>query len=194
MSHEHHHHHTATVGDHLNRAFLWGIGLNVAFVAAEATAGILFGSLGLLSDAGHNLSDVISLVLALIAFRLSKVRPTESYTYGYKKSTVLVSLLNAIILLVAVGFIIADRRRGNRMGSRYRYLHQWTHGLALFQRPGSRPECKRSIPAHGRRYARKCRRTSLGHHHCTYRLVYYRPYYRTGYCRNHSHLHMGLAP
>ena len=108
MSHEHHHHHTATVGDHLNRAFLWGIGLNVAFVAAEATAGILFGSLGLLSDAGHNLSDVISLVLALIAFRLSKVRPTESYTYGYKKSTVLVSLLNAIILLVAVGFIIAE--------------------------------------------------------------------------------------
>ena len=108
MSHEHHHHHTATVGDHLNRAFLWGIGLNVAFVAAEATAGILFGSLGLLSDAGHNLSDVISLVLALIAFRLSKVRPTESYTYGYKKSTVLVSLLNAIILLIAVGFIIAE--------------------------------------------------------------------------------------
>ena len=108
MSHEHHHHHSATVGDLLNRAFLWGIGLNVAFVAAEATAGILFGSLGLLSDAGHNLSDVISLVLALIAFRLSKVRPTESYTYGYKKSTVLVSLLNAIILLIAVGFIIAE--------------------------------------------------------------------------------------
>ena len=59
--HEHHHHHTATVGDHLNRAFLWGIGLNVAFVAAEATAGILYGSLGLLSDAGHNLSDVSAL-------------------------------------------------------------------------------------------------------------------------------------
>ena len=151
MSHEHHHHHTATVGDHLNRAFLWGIGLNVAFVAAEATAGILFGSLGLLSD--HYC-------------RMHRKTPASA----------------------------TDRRRGNRMGSRYRYLHQRTHGLALFQRPGSRPECKRSIPAHGRRYARKCRRTSLGNHHCTYRLVYYRPYYRTGYCRNHSHLHMGLAP
>ena len=106
MSHDHHHHHHAP--EHLNRAFLWGIGLNIAFVIAEAVAGFVFGSLGLLSDAGHNLSDVISLVLALVAFRLAQVKPSHLYTYGYKKSTVLVSLLNAIILLVAVGFIIAE--------------------------------------------------------------------------------------
>lgn len=107
MTHEHHHHdHQAP--DQLNRAFLWGIGLNIAFVIAEAAAGFIYGSLGLLSDAGHNLSDVVSLVLALIAFRLALIKPSDVYTYGYKKSTILVSLLNAIILLVAVGFILAE--------------------------------------------------------------------------------------
>ncbi|KAA6309077.1 Cadmium cobalt and zinc/H(+)-K(+) antiporter, partial [termite gut metagenome] len=62
----------------------------------------------LLSDAGHNLSDVVSLVLALLAFRLAKVKANERYTYGYKKSTVLVSLLNAVILLIAVGGILLE--------------------------------------------------------------------------------------
>lgn len=92
----------------LNKAFLIGIGLNLFFVAAEFVAGFWFNSLGLLSDAGHNLGDVASLVLALLAFRLAKVHPTARYTYGYKKSTVLVSLLNAVILLVAVGVIMAE--------------------------------------------------------------------------------------
>lgn len=101
MAHEHHHHHHHAP-DHLNRAFLWGIGLNIAFVAAEAGAGLYYGSLGLLSDAGHNLSDVVSLILALIAFRLALIKPSDTYTYGYKKSTILVSLLNTVILLVAV--------------------------------------------------------------------------------------------
>ena len=62
----------------------------------------------MLSDAGHNLGDVASLVLAMLAFRLQKVHPNSRYTYGYKKSTILVSLLNAVILLVAVGIIIAE--------------------------------------------------------------------------------------
>ena len=108
--HEHHgHHHTHAIDTaHLNKAFLWGIGLNVAFVAAEAGAGFWYDSVGLLSDAGHNLSDVISLVLALLAFRLSKIKPSDEYTYGFRKSTVLVSLLNALILLAAVGLIIAE--------------------------------------------------------------------------------------
>lgn len=111
MAHEHdhhHHHHHHQAPDQLNRAFLWGIGLNIAFVVAEATAGFIYDSLGLLSDAGHNLSDVVSLILALIAFRLALIKPSDTYTYGYKKSTILVSLLNAVILLVAVGFILAE--------------------------------------------------------------------------------------
>ena len=57
----------------LNRAFLIGIGLNVLFVAVEFCAGLWYGSMGLLSDAGHNLSDVASLLLAMLAFRLAQV-------------------------------------------------------------------------------------------------------------------------
>ena len=102
--HDHHHHEITS----LNKAFIIGITLNLAFVVAEFAAGFWYNSLGLLSDAGHNLGDVASLVLAMLAFRLAKVHPTASYTYGYKKSTVLVSLLNAVILLVAVGIIIAE--------------------------------------------------------------------------------------
>jgi cobalt-zinc-cadmium efflux system protein len=92
----------------LNKAFLIGITLNLIFVAAEFAAGLFTHSMGLLSDAGHNLSDVAGLVLAMLAFRLARVRSNHAYTYGYKKSTVLVSLFNAVILLVAVGVIIAE--------------------------------------------------------------------------------------
>lgn len=103
----HHHEHTHRLTS-LNRAFIIGIVLNAVFVIVEFGIGFHYNSLGLLSDAGHNLGDVASLVLAMLAFRLEKVHPTSRYTYGLKKSTVLVSLLNAVILLVAVGIIIAE--------------------------------------------------------------------------------------
>lgn len=106
MGHHHHDHNQEITS--LNKAFIIGITLNAAFVMTEFAAGFWYNSLGLLSDAGHNLGDVASLVLAMLAFRLAKVHPTASYTYGYKKSTVLVSLLNAVILLVAVGVIVAE--------------------------------------------------------------------------------------
>lgn len=108
MAHEHHHHHHEVEVTSLNKAFIIGIVLNAGFVIAEFTAGFWYNSLGLMSDAGHNLGDVASLVLAMLAFRLAKVHPNTKYTYGYKKSTVLVSLLNAVILLVAVGLILAE--------------------------------------------------------------------------------------
>ncbi|MEY8723751.1 cation diffusion facilitator family transporter [Bacteroides stercorirosoris] len=109
MSHEHQPHHSHSINaESLNKAFIIGIVLNLAFVAVEFAAGFWFDSLALLSDAGHNLSDVVSLVLALLAFRLAKVRANARYTYGYKKSTILVSLLNAVILLVAVGAIVIE--------------------------------------------------------------------------------------
>lgn len=104
-SHSHGHNHTITS---LNKAFIVGIVLNLVFVLVEFGAGFYFDSLALLSDAGHNLSDVVSLVLALLAFRLAKVKANSRYTYGYKKSTVLVSLLNAVILLVTVGGILVE--------------------------------------------------------------------------------------
>lgn len=109
MSHEHSHQHSHAINaESLNKAFIIGIVLNLAFVVIEFAAGFWFDSLALLSDAGHKLSDVVSLVLALLAFRLAKVKANERYTYGYKKSTILVSLLNAVILLVAVGAIVIE--------------------------------------------------------------------------------------
>lgn len=103
----HHHKHSHRLTS-LNKAFIIGIALNITFVIVEFGVGFYYNSLGLLSDAGHNLGDVASLVLAMLAFRLEKVHPNSRYTYGYKKSTILVSLLNAVILLVAVGIIIAE--------------------------------------------------------------------------------------
>lgn len=107
MAHNHEHQHSHTI-ESLNKAFITGIILNLSFVLIEFGAGFYFNSLGLLSDAGHNLSDVASLFLALLAFRLAKVRANARYTYGYKKSTILVSLINAVILLIAVGVIFAE--------------------------------------------------------------------------------------
>lgn len=106
-SHEHHHEHVHELTS-LNKSFIIGITLNILFVLVEFGIGFYYDSLGLLSDAGHNLGDVASLVLAMLAFRLAKVHPNSRYTYGYKKSTVLVSLLNAVILLVAVGIIVTE--------------------------------------------------------------------------------------
>ena len=106
--HHHHHHHHVEVGEHTTRLFVFCILLNLLFVGVEAGVGLWQHSLSLLSDAGHNLSDVFSLVLVLVALRLAKVKSNRHFTYGYKKSTVLISLLNAIILLVAVGAIIIE--------------------------------------------------------------------------------------
>ena len=107
MEHHHHHHHTAP-SQSLNGIFILSIILNGLFVLIEAGVGLWQNSLSLLSDAGHNLSDVFSLVLVLIAFRLAKVQRNEHFTYGYRKSTILISLLNAVILLVAVGAIVIE--------------------------------------------------------------------------------------
>ena len=108
-SHDHSHSHLSEgLTDNLNKAFIIGIALNIFFVIVELVSGILLDSVALISDAGHNLSDVVSLALAMFAFRLAKAKPTAKYTYGRKKSTILVSLANACILLVAVGIIIYE--------------------------------------------------------------------------------------
>jgi cobalt-zinc-cadmium efflux system protein len=102
--HHHHHHHEVTPGS-INRAFWVGIILNSAFVVIEFGAGFYYNSLALLSDAGHNLSDVASLGLSLLAFKMAAAKSTSRFTYGYHKGTILASLANAVILLVAVGSI-----------------------------------------------------------------------------------------
>jgi cobalt-zinc-cadmium efflux system protein len=100
----HDHAHAPPPGGY-GRAFAIGIALNLGFVAIEATYGVLAGSMALLSDAGHNLSDVLGLGLAWGATRLSRRRTTERFTYGLRSSSILAALFNALLLLVAVGGI-----------------------------------------------------------------------------------------
>ncbi|MDR3678777.1 MAG: cation diffusion facilitator family transporter [Flavipsychrobacter sp.] len=102
--HGHHHHHV-TPADATNKAFIAGIILNSIYVIVQIGAGIYTNSIALLSDAGHNLGDVASLALSLIAFKLAKVKPSGDYTYGYKKTTILASLTNAVILLITIGIL-----------------------------------------------------------------------------------------
>ena len=104
MTEHNHSHHTAPLKN-LNRAFIIGIVLNSVFVIVEFIAGFYFNSLALLSDAGHNLSDVASLGLSLLAFKMAESKTSTRFTYGYHKGTILASLANAVILLIAVGSI-----------------------------------------------------------------------------------------
>lgn len=101
LAHAHHHHAPASFG----RAFAIGIGLNVAYVAAEAVYGLLANSLALLADAGHNFGDVLSLGLAWLAATLARKGPSERYTYGLRGSSILAALGNGALLLVVTGGI-----------------------------------------------------------------------------------------
>ncbi|MDX1633824.1 MAG: cation diffusion facilitator family transporter [Marinobacter sp.] len=98
--HDHSHHFQAH-----NRSFAIAVLLNTLFVVIEAVYGVLSGSLALLADAGHNLSDVMGLVMAWVASWLANRAATISKTYGLKKTTILAALFNALILIAAVGGI-----------------------------------------------------------------------------------------
>ena len=110
MSHDHDHHshshsHSLDFQESNRRAFIVGIYLNIAFVIAEIIGGLIFNSMSLLTDAGHNLSDVASLFLSLLAFKMATKKSSPVYTYGYKKTTVLAALANAVILFIAIGIL-----------------------------------------------------------------------------------------
>lgn len=103
MAHHHHHgHHKLT---DYSRAFAIGTILNIGFVLIEVFFGITAHSVALLADAGHNLSDVLALVLAWGASILTRRQPSHRYTYGLRRSSILIALLNGIILLIAMGGI-----------------------------------------------------------------------------------------
>ena len=107
--HAHHHHHDHSVAlTTVNTAFIIGILLNFLFVIIEVVVGLYIHSLSLLSDAGHNLADVGALALSLLAFRLLKVKSNEHYTYGYRKTSIIVALFNAMVLLVSIGAILYE--------------------------------------------------------------------------------------
>lgn len=104
MSHSHSHHHHEI--NNYNRSFAIGISLNIIFVVIEMCYGLLADSLALIADAGHNLSDVMSLMLAWGASYLAAKHPTRKRTYGLRKVTIMASLLSAVLLLVALGGIM----------------------------------------------------------------------------------------
>ncbi|UYH55132.1 cation diffusion facilitator family transporter [Qipengyuania sp. SS22] len=106
-SHDHGHGHSHAPADFGN-AFLIGIVLNTAFVVIEAVYGWISGSMALIADAGHNLSDVLALLLAWGASVAAKRPASERFTYGYKSSTILAALANAGLLLVAIGAILFE--------------------------------------------------------------------------------------
>ena len=98
-------------GGNFGRAFIIGIILNLTFVVVETIYGFAANSMALLADAGHNLSDVLGLVVAYVGMLLIKRRPSPRFSYGLKKSSILAALINALLLLVAVGGIIAEAIR-----------------------------------------------------------------------------------
>ncbi len=105
---EHKHTHAQVEISNLTFAFKTGIILNLAFIIIEVTFGFLSNSMALVADAGHNLSDVLALVFSWVAVILSQRKPTLKFTYGFRRSTILVALLNTILLLVAVAYICAE--------------------------------------------------------------------------------------
>lgn len=100
MAHDHSSHAQA-----YGKAFAIGIGLNIAYVAVEITYGLIIDSSALLADAGHNASDVLSLVFAWFAMTVAQKKPSIKYTYGLRRSTILVSILNALLLFGAAAVI-----------------------------------------------------------------------------------------
>ena len=113
MGHGHHHahhhgHDHAAPPARWDRAFAIGIGLNLAYVVAEGIAGLAVGSVALLADAGHNLSDVLGLAVAWGGAALARAVPSKRFTYGLKGSTILAALANALLLLVALGAIVLE--------------------------------------------------------------------------------------
>ena len=107
-SHDHSHSHQH---NNFNKAFIIGIMLNVIYILVELFYGLMINSMALLADAGHNFSDVLGLLLAWGASYLAKTATTEKRTYGFRKSTILAALFNAILLMIAVGAITIEAIR-----------------------------------------------------------------------------------
>ena len=107
----HHHDHSHAPAQNFNKAFGFGIILNIIYIVVEVIYGVIINSMALLADAGHNFSDVLGLLLAWGAAYLAKTATTEKRTYGLRKSTILAALFNAIILMIAVGAISIEAVR-----------------------------------------------------------------------------------
>src|SRR6185295_11674371 len=109
-AHDYHHSHDHAPAD-FGRSFAIGIALNLGFVAVETIYGFIANSMSLLADAGHNLSDVLGLVVAWAGAVMAKRAASPRFTYGLKKAPILAALANSLFLLIAVGAIGAEAIR-----------------------------------------------------------------------------------
>jgi cobalt-zinc-cadmium efflux system protein len=101
----HEHNHTITSPNDINRSFILGIVLNVIYVIIEIIYGLRNNSTSLLSDAAHNVGDISGLLLAFLAFRLIKIKANGTFTYGFKKGSIVASFINSVLLAFAIGAI-----------------------------------------------------------------------------------------
>lgn len=176
MSHSHSHSHTHShhAIESVSTTLIVCIILNLLFVIAEAAIGFSYHSLGLLSDAGHNLSDIFSLLLSLFAIRMAARKGNRHFTYGYKKSTILVSLTNAVILLIAVGGILIESiyklyspgtvsGESHLMDCRSGHISERSYRPATDEPTKKRLKHQRSFSAHGHGYTGIRRGSYLGH-------------------------------
>ncbi len=181
--HQHDHGHPPARYD---TAFAIGVSLNLALVIGQVVFGLLAGSLALIADAGHNLGDVLGLVLAWVAAVLGRRPPTERRTYGFGRSSILAALANAVVLLIGVGAIVLEAIRRLLSPAPVAGLTVMWVALAailvngstayLFMRGrGQRREHPRRLPAHGERRARLLRRGGRGAADPFHRLDLARP-------------------
>lgn len=132
--HSHSHHHRAD----FSRAFALGILLNVAIVLLELVGGVLSGSMALIADAGHNLSDGLGLVVGWAGAIMAKKSPSSRFTYGLKKASILAALINALILLIAVGAIASESIHRLIMSSRTEpHTMMWVGAIAIVMNGGT---------------------------------------------------------
>ena len=195
---------TATAPPNLDRAFAIGIAINVAFVVVEAFYGWRADSLALLADAGHNLGDVLGLVLAWAGAFAGRLAPDERHTYGWKRASILAAFANSLLLLVAIGSLAwaaigrlaapAPIAAGTVMvGRRHRHRRQRRDRAALPARQPRRPERARRLPAHGRRRGGLGRRRRRRGAHALARLDLARPGGEPGDRARHPVRHLGLV-
>jgi len=107
--HGHHHHHVDIQSEaDISKAFITGGVLNLVFVVFEFTIGVISGSVSLIADAVHNFSDVVSLFLSWIGFKLNKSKPSANFTYGLKKMSLMIAFFNSITLILSLIYIIYE--------------------------------------------------------------------------------------
>lgn len=107
MEHLHSHEINHTV-DNLKRSFFISIGLNLTYALVELISGLYYGSMSMISDAGHNFVDVFSLSLAFAGLLLAGIKPNKEFTFGYKKSTVIAAVINSVFLIISVILIVKE--------------------------------------------------------------------------------------